>query len=224
MKKKAFRKILKSPVVVSLLAVLVSAYIRLMRVTNRWKILNKEVAERAKKEWKGSVVVVFWHGRLMMNPVFVPRGIKMNILASRSRDGELIARVQENFGFKTIRGSSAMAGKTGKGGTDAVRGLLKVREKGETVALVPDGPRGPARKVSPNALKILKKLEMPIIPVTFSCTKYREANSWDKFRVVLPFGKGVFVYGTPILPGNVDQLEAELNRITDEADFVAKTI
>jgi hypothetical protein len=218
------KKILKSGWVIGIAAFLIASLIKLNHLTIRWKTINPHVYDIVRNQYNSSVVVAFWHGRLLMIPPNSPRDFKINVLISNHSDGELIARVQGHFGLKTVRGSTAKAGKRGKGGLSAIREMLRIKEKGEIIAITPDGPRGPARKVSQNALEILKKLEMPVIPVTFSCTKFKLANSWDSFMIAKPFGKGVFALGEPILPQDVDKLEEAMNKLTDEADFVVKTL
>ena len=59
------------------------------------------------------------------------------MLISRSFDGELIARVIEKFGYRSVRGSSSRG---------AVGGLLEMGrelQSGRAVAFTVDGPRGP---------------------------------------------------------------------------------
>jgi lysophospholipid acyltransferase (LPLAT)-like uncharacterized protein len=43
------------------------------------------------------------------------RGTLAHILISQHQDGEIIARVVERFGFKTVRGSSTRGGARGVG-------------------------------------------------------------------------------------------------------------
>lgn len=166
--------------------------------------------------------MALWHGRLMMVPCFIPSNIHKNVVVSTHSDGEIIARVQKYLRVKTIRGS------TNKGGIGAVREIMKKLHSGESVAITPDGPRGPARKVNGTLVDIAKKLDIPIIPATFSCGKHKKAKSWDSFMIAKPFGKGVFICGDPLLPSDADfgaeKLEKILNQITDEADVAVKTL
>ena len=222
--RKLKKRILKSSAVIGLAAFLLAIYIKFVGKTTKWKVINPQAIQNAREVHNNSFIVVFWHGRLMMIPIMAPKDIQPHVLISRNSDGELISRIQAAFGFKSIRGSSAKACRSEKGGITAIREMLKIKEKAEVIAITPDGPRGPARKVSPNTLEILKKLEMPVIPVTFSCTRFKQLNSWDRFIIAKPFGKGVLAYGDVVMPENLDQLETAMNKLTDEADFVAKTL
>ena len=208
------KKILKSSFGTSCLAFFIASYVRFIGYTTRWKVANAEVL----RSYVGKpVIVALWHGRLLMIPHHSPRA-KANALISNQGDGELIAKVQKYFGYGTIRGS------TSRGGVAAIREIIKAAEKGEALIITPDGPRGPARKVSGNVVELSKKLALPIIPVTYSCTKHRLAKSWDSFMLPKPFGRGVFLVGDPIPPEKAESLEEELNKLTDVADAYIKNI
>lgn len=203
------KKILKSQLVIFLAAGIIYFYIKLVKITSRWEVVNYKVAEEYASK---PAIVAFWHSRLLMIPPFVPRKAKINVVISHHSDGELIAKVQSFFGFKTIRGSSS------KGGVKALREIIQAKKRGEIIVITPDGPRGPAQKVGGNAAEIAKLLELPIIPVTYSFKNAKIANTWDSFLIPRPFGKGVFAVGTPIMPENANTLENALNELTKKAD------
>ena len=70
--------------------------------------------------------------------------------------------------------------------------------------------------------------QTPILPVAFGITRGKVLGSWDRFLIALPFSKGVFVWGEPIIvPANADaatlnvalgQVEEALNAVTRQAD------
>jgi len=126
---------------------------------------------------------------------------KVNIMISRSRDGEFVARATEMMGFKTVRGS--------KGKEGAVRATLSMLERlkeGESAAITVDGPRGPKRIVKDGIIKIAKKSGVPIIPMTWYSPDFTflKFNSWDEFRVPIGFCRVSIGYGEPIF---VDEIE-----------------
>ena len=148
------RRILKSDFIISLAAFLIAYYIRFVGVTTKWKVINGHILESYRHK---SFIVAFWHGRILMIPYLVPRKAKANVVISTHSDGELIARVQAYFGFNVIRGSSFNKNKTkNKGGYTAIREMIRARARGEVIAITPDGPRGPARKVGAARSKSLK--------------------------------------------------------------------
>ncbi len=69
---------------------------------------------------------------------------------------------------------------------------------------------------------------VPILTASYSASRRRVLQSWDRFIVPLPFARGVFVWGEPVtVPADADDaaleaarqaLEDRLNAITGEAD------
>lgn len=68
------------------------------------------------------VILALWHhDQLCLDGI--PNRDKLNILISKSIDGEIIARVVERMGFKTVRGSQNRWWKD-KGGKEATFELI----------------------------------------------------------------------------------------------------
>ena len=193
----------------------------LYTLSSLWvKTLRVEVEFLAPPQFPS--IVAFWHGRMFLLP-FALRSYaeKVAILISRHRDGELIAQIVEKMGFKTVRGS---AGK-GKGGDRAFKEMVKLIEKGYTVAITPDGPKGPREVVKPGVAKLSMKTGTPVYPLTFSANWKFNLNSWDRFLVPYPFSKCRVVLGNPIDPArfqNEEELrkEIELNmkKLTEKVE------
>jgi lysophospholipid acyltransferase (LPLAT)-like uncharacterized protein len=84
-------------------------------------------------------------------------------------------------------------------------------------------------RASIGAVQIAKMSQAVLLPVAWSTRERKLFDSWDRFLLPLPFGRGALVWGDPIPappPGargpemeRVRQhLEDELNRITAQAD------
>jgi len=96
------------------------------------------------------------------------------------------------------------------------------------VAIAPDGPRGPRCKVQPGVIQLAKLSGRPIFPFTFSATPRKVLHTWDRFILPLPFSRGVFVWGDPIVvdpaagTSEMEQkallLERRLHELTELAD------
>jgi lysophospholipid acyltransferase (LPLAT)-like uncharacterized protein len=114
------------------------------------------------------------------------------MLISTHRDGRLIGQIIEHFGHKTIWGS------TQRGGTQALRTMLRYLENGDTIGVTPDGPRGPAQVASIGTITLAMLGNVDIIPITYSTSRRIQLKTWDRFHVPLPFGRGVFMWGDPI--------------------------
>ncbi len=166
-------------------------------------------------------IYAVWHSRMLAG-VYYYRNLDIRVLVSMSRDGELISRVVENCGFKSIRGSVS------RGGAGALRKMLEALEAGKPVVVTPDGPKGPERKVQDGIIFLAQQSGLPVYPIAFNSSRGIRFKSWDKFLLPLPFSRGVFIWGNPVtMAKDADsaeqgkkkqELENELNRITDRAD------
>jgi len=134
---------------------------------------------------------------------------KVNILISRSADGEIIARAAEKLGFKTVRGSKGK-----KGSVEATLKLIENLKLNEDVAIMVDGPSGPNRKVKDGVVKIAKMSGAPIVPVVWYSPfwNFLKIPSWDEFRYPLGYAWLVNLYGDPIYVNsdNTDEQDEEI--------------
>jgi lysophospholipid acyltransferase (LPLAT)-like uncharacterized protein len=197
---------------------LTSLYIRVVHLTGRWEVVGGEVPAGLWDQGR-PFILAFWHGRILMMPKSWRRSVPINMLISHHRDGQLIARTVAHFGIRWVAGS------TGKGGTAALRTMLKALKAGECVGITPDGPRGPRMRASAGVVNVARLSGCPVVPATFSATPGKVLGSWDRFLVPLPFSRGVFVWGAPVeVAKDADEdtarrsIEDGLNAITREAD------
>lgn len=215
--------LLARPGVRRLLSWLGAHYLRLVFLTGRWTFHGFEVLEN---HWKAGtpVIACFWHSRMLMM-LFAWRSQQpFWMLTSLHRDGQLIADVAAHFAIREIKGS------TSRGGSGAVRMLLSVLERGDSVGITPDGPRGPRMRANLGAVKVAQLSGVPLVPVTYGVRHRRVLSTWDRFVIVAPFSRGVLVCGEEILvPRHADaealeharrSLERALNDITAEADRI----
>jgi lysophospholipid acyltransferase (LPLAT)-like uncharacterized protein len=93
-----------------------------------------------------------------------------------------------------VRGSS------GRDATRAVLGAVRRLRTGQTIAVAPDGPKGPAGSVQPGTLFLAMKSGCPIIPIGASASSAWTINSWDRFFIPKPGARTVLVFGDPIVP------------------------
>lgn len=162
---------------------------------------------------KGGVIYTLWHGRLL--PLtFFHRHQNIATLISQSADGEYIARVVERWGYTAIRGSSS------RGGSGALREMVKVARTGRSMAITPDGPRGPRQKLKPGVLMLAQLTGQPIIPMSASATRAWWVDArWDLFLVPKPFARVFVRYGEPVyVPRSAN--EAQLQRIGAEVEAI----
>lgn len=168
------------------------------------------------------VLLVFWHSRLLyICHRLAPVGLVM--MVSRSRDGDIIARVAAHHGIDAVRGS------TSRGGGGAARALARVmKERGVVGGITPDGPRGPRRVLQPGAILVARLARAVIVPVAIGFARKKVFASWDRFQLPPPFARARLVFGEPVevpadLAGDAFErwrldLQRRLNETTAAAD------
>ncbi|HEU4437868.1 MAG TPA: lysophospholipid acyltransferase family protein [Methylomirabilota bacterium] len=163
--------------------------------------------------WAAGTAVIYavWHGRVLMLPyLYGHRGC--SVLASRSRDGEIVARLIERFGLESVRGSST------RGGGEALRLLTRRLRRGREVVVVPDGPVGPREVLKPGVIALARLSGAPIVPMAVGASREWRLRSWDEFRIPKPFARCVMRFGEPIrVPADADRAAQEAARKEVEA-------
>jgi hypothetical protein len=129
----------------------------------------------------------------MLPLLYHHRNEGVTVLISEHRDGELIARIAESLGFRTVRGSSS------RGASRALVGLARELEAGHDVAITPDGPRGPARSFAPGALIAAQRANAPVIAVGVWAEPVWQLRTWDRFKIPRPFSRIRIAYSDPVL-------------------------
>lgn len=119
------------------------------------------------------------------------------VAVSQSRDGSLVSSTLRSLGYaEPARGSSS------RGGSAAFLGLLRQLELGTTVAVLVDGPRGPAGVAKPGIAALARHSATPIQPLALAARPALRLSSWDRSLVPLPFARVVCVFGEPIAAGD----------------------
>lgn len=217
------KALLKNSAVLWLLSFLASLYIRFVYYTTSWQWQMPDETRDYLASGKPAIFV-FWHGRLLMQSCFRPKRYNISVVISRHKDGEAITRVMRFFGVGAIRGSSS------KGGVQALKECFSYLETpGNSLAITPDGPRGPRMRLQGNLIEIAKRSGVAIILSTYSASRAHVFSSWDRFMLPKPFGKGIVILDKPFYIAkdanqtSMDevayQLEHRLNAMTQEADM-----
>lgn len=165
------------------------------------------------------VLHAIWHQRMVLGILKHPYSRTIT-MASRSTDGEVIARFLSFWGFRVARGSSSRGGREAyREMRDALLGTIG------WAALTPDGPRGPARRSKPGLLRLARELGAPVMPVGTSSSRPKFLRSWDRYLVPLPFSRCVVLFGPPVEPAEGENDEAfgarvdrAIDEVTEEAD------
>lgn len=174
---------------VALITLVGGFVLRLLGWTWRVKRIGHEAFDDllARKE---PFIVVFWHGEIV--PVaWVHRGRGLAPLISRHADGEVIARIVEGLGYRTVRGS------TTRGGVRALLETVQHVNDGITVGFTPDGPRGPRHVFAPGALIVAQRTGRPIVALGATASRAWRLRSWDRHLVPKPFATVTIRYSGP---------------------------
>ena len=163
------KRLMKLKFVQELLAWAASLYIRLLRVSVRWDVVQNPKSA-ALMAAGGPVIGCFWHGSMLSMMPLQPRGRGLHVLISGHRDGLFISRCIKHLGIKTVSGSSR------RGGSLALRRMAQLLSKGDIVLITPDGPRGPRMRAKAGAIKAAQLSAAPIIPLGAAATRARTAT------------------------------------------------
>ncbi len=182
-------------------------FVRGLHATYRIAVHDPSGFLERQQPWPG--IVVAWHNRLLMLPAFFPRQgrRKCAALASISRDGQYAADYMRQFGMQAVRGS------TSRGGLRALNHLKACLFEGISVAMTPDGPRGPRYTLQSGAVMLAQKTGAPIIPVSANAVRRWEFGGWDRTQIPKPFARVDLMVGRPVyVPQELTQDEREQQR------------
>lgn len=180
------------------------AYLRFALATTRWRF---ESADLDRIISGAPFVFAFWHERLALLPAFwlhvrtrrraVANASRLFVMVSANRDGRMYATVLRSLGMDVVHGSRAK-GRDQKGGAAGLRALLTVLRAGHQIAIIPDGPRGPAHQAAPGVAQLAGMAGVPVVPISAGTSRFRRLSSWDSMVLPLPFARGVVVCGAPV--------------------------
>ena len=195
----------KDRLLIKTVEILVPPLSRLYLGTVKTTVINPHLVQETKERY-GSFICAFWHNRIIPM-LWAHRNSGVVCLVSPSKDGEIIARILHRFGYKTVRGSSFKKPIAGS------KALVRALRKGNIVAVIPDGPRGPLYSVNPGVLHLSLITKAPILPATAVITSYWEVNSWDRFRIPKPFSKMIVGYANPIFINDKSEIKQAEERL-----------
>ena len=146
---------------------------------------------------KKQAIIALWHNRTF-TPCYVYRycvdsKVPMSMLTSASKDGALLATVAEDYGMRSVRGSSNRRGVAG------FRDMLRELEDGCCMCITPDGPKGPRYKSHAGVIRLASVSGLPILPLCFDFSGcWRIKKAWDGFVIPRPFSKVTVLVQEPL--------------------------
>jgi lysophospholipid acyltransferase (LPLAT)-like uncharacterized protein len=187
--------------------------------TFRVSYVNKSAVDALEAEGR-NYVLAFWHGTMLL-PWYVNKGKNFVAIVSKSKDGELLAKILTYWGYAVVRGSSS------KDGNVVLSTMIDYAKNNQKVAITPDGPRGPIHKMKAGAVKTAQKSSVPLVLAGIGIKRKKILKSWDKFEIPAFFSKVKIVYSNPIFFKNelsyketsdmITYCENNLNKLQEEA-------
>ena len=186
----------------------------LSHLVNRWmSALHHRVAmydpqvDPAAEQFCGPNIYLLWHEYIPLLFYLRPR-CKLMMLISQHQDAEVLSHAANFAGLETVRGS------THRGGVAALREILN-RSHGKSLAITPDGPRGPRRVLAQGCIYLSSRLGIPLVPLGLGYDRpWRHPTSWDKFAIPRPFSRARIVSGPRVqIPADLDREGIEANRV-----------
>lgn len=208
----------------NLLARLAPPLLRVVLRLLRWTLRIDWIgADQLRARWaRGErAIVSFWHNRLLMLPV-IADGQPICIMVSHHRDGEIATNLLGAWGVSTVRGSAS------RGAVSGFFGLVAAYRRGDNLAVLPDGPRGPRYVAKPGVVHLAKAVGSPIYPMAWAANRAARLRSWDGLIVPLPFARVLIQIGEPLeVPPHASaerldrcrtELEQRLNALTQSVE------
>ena len=178
---------------ISFLAVLAAAFIRLLRMT--WRV---RIVTQASLPQNRPVVFCFWHGD--QAALFAYHQKKpIVVMSSLSADGTLQANILTRLGYVVCRGSSS------RGGAAGLKAMVSKLRAGCDAAFAVDGPTGPYHLAKPGAIKAAGQCDAVIVPVSSTAdSAWVFTKSWDRYTLPRPFSRVTIRLGAPMSPALLD--------------------
>ncbi|MCY4151988.1 MAG: DUF374 domain-containing protein [Aestuariivita sp.] len=170
------------------------------------------------------VIMVLWHQRLVMAGFAFPTHLgKVSSLTTSKRAGRLAGQVLNRFGFDTV------AMPTRRPQHSLSREVMRRVDRGSSIGIAADGPRGPKRIANNVTLVWARTLKLRVFAISFSANRVLKLPTWDRLMLPLPWSRGVIQCRewTETVPRNPSVRELErlrtslnttLNAVTDDSD------
>jgi len=187
----------------------------------KFNYTNKNVVEDLESQ-KKNFVLAFWHGSMLL-PWYLFKNKNFAALTSKSKDGDLLARILKQWNYEVVRGSSS------KGGDVALGIMVDYAKNKSSIAITPDGPKGPPHQFKAGAVITAKRSSLPVVLVAVGVKRKRNLNSWDKFEVPKLFSSVNILFSEPIYVDEklshdevsrvIKDCEAKLNEMSSKANL-----
>lgn len=165
-------------------------FYRIWTFTWRVQIIESPALVRARENGE-PLIFAHWHGDELCILPLIPN-YRIAIMTSTSKDGQLIDFAIRRLGGATSRGSST------RGGSNALKGLVRLMRQGYNAAMAVDGPKGPLHQVKPGVFELSRIADAKIVALGAACSSaFIFKKSWNKAKLPKPFAKVVVLFSAP---------------------------
>jgi len=170
---------------------LLKFFLTLILKTCTWKTKNINLLKKEVSLEK-SIMLSCWHENLVFLACFFKSWPKKNfwVISSTHRDSEVLGNILQSWEYQLIKGSST------RGWLSVLKKLIKVFSlPNNIVAITSDGPRGPAKKTKPGALKVALKKNISILGMSGEASSFWTLKTWDQLKIPKPFSTITVSFG-----------------------------
>ena len=198
------KKVFGNPIVVGTFVWLFATYLKFCRLTSRFERRGFEKLDALMRSGD-QAVLLFWHQRTFVAQYAIDTECgPVTGLNSSAKAGRTAAAVLAYFGFGNVDVRSR-----GKDSA-ALRDVSSRLQAGDSLIVVPDGSRGPARVCSAAPVIWARYSQLPVYAIGISWRWRITLPTWDKMWIPLPFSRGVAL---------VSALDGGVNKRGDAAYF-----
>lgn len=159
-----------------------------------WRVERRGMERLDAVEARGDrVLVAVWHGEYRPFLVLTPDRPVWTLSTDDER-GRIVDVASEALGHHCVRRPADLRGEA------AERFAIRAFATAPRVAIVADGPGGPAREVKDDVVKIASALGLRLVPAASAVRPSWERNRWDRQKIALPFARVVTQIGAPLPP------------------------
>ncbi len=172
-------------------------FLKLLLAPVAWRVLRGSVHlaefEPQPSDLNQPLIFACLHRDILMAIMHV-RPMRPSLLVSQSPDGDILTRTLGKRDYGYARGA------TGEDGKRAFICLRRELEKGNSIGLAVDGPKGPYGMINEGVLQLSRLSGAPIVPLRAEAPRSRVLGTWDRTvvphlfsRVVMHRGESMFV-------------------------------
>ncbi len=164
------------------------------------------------KEPLNKVLITLWHEHL---PICM-RAFKNQgycVLISQSKDGDIAAKICQDWGYQVFRGSSS---KGAVGGLKSLLDFYKQNPQSPGIGMALDGPRGPYHHINSSTNWLCQQLELTALFPKIKVKYFFRLKNWDRTLIPLPFST-IYIELTQFI--SVKQ-EVSTARLDMDGDYV----